>query len=114
MIRKDLEKYLADKLGVTLKEAGDIITVFLNGIQQGLKKDGELKVVNFGSFKVKSIKAHSGINPKTKKMIEIPEKQRITFKASKVMKEKVFNTKKTKPIEKAKNEIKKVVKKGKK
>jgi DNA-binding protein HU-beta len=104
---------MADSLQISQKEAGEAIDAFIKGIRKGLKKDGEVKLVNFGNFKVNTIKAHMGVNPKTGKKIEIGDRKRIVFRPGKELKEMIDKKPATeKKVDKAPE--KKVIKKGKK
>ena len=49
----EMKKELAKKVGVTIEQAGKIISEFCDIIKQELVNGGELVLQNFGTFKVK-------------------------------------------------------------
>ena len=53
----------------------------LEGITKGLKKEGKVTFVGFGTFSAKKRPAREGINPLTKEPLRIPAKTVATFKA---------------------------------
>ena len=59
--------------------------VFINS----LIKDGFVKIRGFGTFRLRYKKTRSGRNPKTKVEAKIKERKIITFKPSKILKEKI-------------------------
>ena len=51
-------------------------------IVQNLKKKTQVKILNFGIFRVKNKKARIGRNPKTRVEVMISERNVVTFKVS--------------------------------
>ena len=78
-----------DKTGETAKEAGKFYDAFWQSIEEQLKKGQDVVLTGIGSFKVKKRSARKGINPLTKKKINIPAKNVITFKPSKAFSERL-------------------------
>ena len=74
---------VVDKTGETAKEAGKFYDAFWASVEEQLKKGEDVILTGIGSFKVKKRSARKGINPLTKKKINIPAKNVITFKPSK-------------------------------
>jgi DNA-binding protein HU-beta len=54
----------------------------LRAIKRGLKKDGEVHLVGFGTFSVSQRSARNGYNPHTRQPMRIPAIKLIRFKAS--------------------------------
>ncbi|MCB9869598.1 MAG: HU family DNA-binding protein [Planctomycetes bacterium] len=52
----------------------------LNSIGAGLERDSNVNLVGFGSFIVRERKARTGLNPQTKKPIEIPASKTVGFR----------------------------------
>jgi nucleoid DNA-binding protein len=73
----------------TKKQAQDIIDTIMDSIKGALKKNEDVAIAGLGSFKVKRTKARTGRNPKTGETIEIPAKNKVSFKPSKELKELV-------------------------
>lgn len=63
------------------------LEAMLKAVHVGLKKDGAVQLIGFGTFKVVKRKARTGINPKTKKAIKIPAKNAVTFKVGAKLKQ---------------------------
>ena len=52
----------------------------LTAIESGIKKDGEVQLVGFGTFKVKARPARKGRNPGTGEVIKIKASKTVNFK----------------------------------
>ncbi len=52
----------------------------LAAIETGIKKDGEVQLVGFGTFKIKSRPARKGRNPGTGEVIKIKASKTVNFK----------------------------------
>ncbi len=69
---------LANLSKVDAKKALDATTV---AVKEALKKGDKVQLVGFGTVAVKKVPARKGINPATKKAIQIPAKKVVKFKA---------------------------------
>ena len=87
MSRTELVEFVAKKAGLTKTDAAKALEATLEGIQSGLKKEGKVALVGFGTFAAKKRAARNGINPLTKKPIKIPAKTVASFKAGSKLKE---------------------------
>ena len=74
---------VTDKTGESSRKTGEFYDAFWESIEEELKKGHEVCLTGVGTFKIKKRSARKGINPQTKKRINIPAKQVITFKPSK-------------------------------
>jgi len=54
----------------------------LRAIRRGLKKDGEVHLVGFGTFSIGQRSARNGYNPHTRRPMKIPAIRLVRFKAS--------------------------------
>jgi nucleoid DNA-binding protein len=71
-------------------EISNLIDIFCNSIKKGLKDNKKVELREFGTFFVKKIKEkYSSRNPKNGKLIYVPEKNKIRFKASKKLNKKI-------------------------
>ncbi len=70
----------------TKKEAQEIVDTIWNTIKSSLKKQEDVAISGFGTFKVKQTKARMGRNPKTGETIQIPAKKKVAFRVSKELK----------------------------
>lgn len=85
MKKAQLAEVIAAKTA-TKKEAIEIVDTIWDTIKTTLKNKEDVAISGFGTFKVKQTKARMGRNPKTGESIQIPAKQKISFKASKELK----------------------------
>lgn len=89
MNKADLIEKVAATVGLTKADAGRALDAVLEGIAEGLKKDGKVALVGFGTFATKTRAARNGINPLTKQPISIPAKTVVSFKAGSKLKDSV-------------------------
>ena len=81
--KTELVARLAKQTGKTVKETGEVVTATLDEIQEALKAGDEVRLVDFGSFVVKTAAAREGVNPQTRAKFKFPAKQRVRFSAGK-------------------------------
>ena len=89
MNKQDLiEAILANKeAGLESKAAaGRAVDAVLDGIAAGIKKDGNVQLIGFGTFSVKSRAARTGRNPQTGATIKIKASKTVGFKAGTALK----------------------------
>ena len=89
MGKQDLVLYVAEKAGLTKADATRALDAVLEGITSGLKKEGKVALVGFGTFSSKKRAAREGINPLTKQAIKIPAKNVASFKAGSKLKDAI-------------------------
>ncbi len=68
------------------KAAGDALTAVLESIVKGVKKDKNVQLIGFGTFKVAARKARKGRNPKTGAAMTIKASKSVRFVASSAIK----------------------------
>ena len=86
MSKTELVEFVAAKAGLTKADAGRALDAVLEGVTTGLKKEGKVALVGFGTFSAKKRAARTGINPLTKQSIKIPAKVVASFKAGSKLK----------------------------
>ena len=89
MTKTELVEFIAAKAGLTKADATRALEATIEGITDGLKKDGKVALVGFGTFAAKERPAREGINPLTKEPLKIPAKVAATFKAGSKLKDAV-------------------------
>ena len=87
MSKTELVEFIAAKAGLTKADAQRALEAPIEGVTAGLKKDGKVSLVGFGTFVAKKRPAREGINPATKETIKIPAKVAATFKAGSKLKD---------------------------
>ena len=83
MTKTQLIAKIAAACGVSKRLAGDMVNCFVDTVIAGVKKDGEVRIQGFGTFKVSHRKARTGVNPRTGASIKIPAMKIPSFKAGK-------------------------------
>ena len=82
MTKTALIAALAEELGVSKKLAGELVNAFVDAVINWVKKNGEVRLTGFGTFKKSKRKAREGVNPQDpSKKIKIPAMNVVTFKA---------------------------------
>lgn len=74
---------------LSMREAETAVNTTLQSIANGLERDGEVTLTNFGTFKVKDVPARQGVNPQTGEKITIAAHKKIAFKPFKNVLEKI-------------------------
>ena len=83
MTKAELIAKTAEKAGLAKKDATAALNALFETIKESLKQGEEVKITDFGSFKVVQRAAREGRNPATGEVIEIPAKKVVKFKAGK-------------------------------
>lgn len=87
MTKQELVEFVAKDAGLSKADALKAVDAVLAGITNGLKKEGKVALVGFGTFAAKKRAAREGINPLTKAKIKIPAKVAASFKAGSKLKD---------------------------
>ncbi len=82
-------KAIAEKAEITNVAAQAVLESFIEAVKEGLKGGDKVQLIGFGSFSTVERKARRGVNPATKKPIEIPAKKVAKFVPGKQLKELV-------------------------
>ena len=92
MNKAELIALIADKVGVTKKQAEDMVEVFVDIVIDTLKKGGEVNIAGFGAFSAKQRAGRTGVNPQNPtEKIQIPSVIVPKFKAGKGLKDALKN-----------------------
>ena len=70
----------------TKRAADESLEAVLSSIAKGVKKDGKVQIIGFGTFEVKKRAARQGRNPKTGESMKIAASKSVGFKPSSVLK----------------------------
>ena len=89
MNKTELIAAVAEKTGMTKKDAERVVNATVEAITESLVKGDKVQVSGFGIFEVKAREARVGRNPRTKEAIQIPATRLPAFKASKALKDAV-------------------------
>lgn len=88
MNKAELINRIADKCGISKKQAEDMVEAFVTIVTEALQTGDEVTIAGFGAFMAKQRAARMGVNPQapTEKM-QIPAVTVPKFKAGKGLKE---------------------------
>ena len=89
MNKAELIAKAANDAKMTKKSVALALDALMNAAQSVLAEGEEIHISGFGVFSVKKKDAYLARNPKTNEPVQMPETKRITFTASKVLKEKI-------------------------
>lgn len=72
MNKAELVAAMADKTGLSKKDAEKALKAFTDVVAEELKKGEKIQLVGFGTFEVSERAARTGRNPQTGKEMNIP------------------------------------------
>ena len=91
LTKKDIINSIYMRLGLSKKISEMILEDFILLIIENLQQSKKIKISNFGTFFIKRKKSRMGRNPKTKENKIISERNVVTFKPSKFIKNYINN-----------------------
>ncbi|MCI5159219.1 MAG: integration host factor subunit beta [Candidatus Electrothrix sp. AUS1_2] len=88
MLKRELVSEVTEQLGGYYKQdVAQAVDIILENITQALTEGRRVEIRGFGSFSVRTRKPRTTKNPKTGKMMDIPERKTLHFTMSKSLKE---------------------------
>lgn len=87
MNKADLVVAMAEKAGVSKKDAEASLKAFTDVVAEELKKGEKIQLVGFGTFEVSERAARTGRNPQTGAEMTIAASKAPKFKAGKALKD---------------------------
>ena len=87
MTKACLVEYIAENAGLTKADATRALEVMLEGVIKGLKEEGKVTLVGFGTFTAKEREARTGRNPQTGEEVQIAARVVPGFKAGNKLKD---------------------------
>ena len=89
MNKTELVAAVAAKAELSKKDAEAAVNAVFDSVKDALAEGGKVSLIGFGTFSVKTRAARTGLNPRTKETIEIPESKVPAFKAGSALKDAV-------------------------
>ncbi len=89
MTKDQLLDTLAEKAGVSKKDASSVLDAFTDTVSSALSKGDSVTLTGFGTFSVSRRKARQGVNPKTGEKLQVPAMNVPKFKPGKALKDTV-------------------------
>ena len=81
--------HVSEQTGHSKSNVEEIITALLESWEGALVNGDSVQLVNFFTLSLGIRKARTGIDPRTRNSIQIPEKKVVKFKVGKQLKDKV-------------------------
>ena len=87
MTKAELVQFIAENAELTKADAGRALEAVVEGITKGLKENGKVTLVGFGTFTAKERAAREGRNPQTGETVKIAARVVPGFKAGNKLKD---------------------------
>ena len=87
MTKANLVEYIAESADLTKADAARALEAMLEGVTKGLKEEGKVTLVGFGTFTAKEREARTGRNPQTGEEVQIAARVVPGFKAGNKLKD---------------------------
>lgn len=87
LTKAHLAGVLVERLGLTKREAGELVDAFFEEIAAALEQGDNVKLTGFGGFRLRDKRQRPGRNPKTREPVPIPARRVVTFHASPKLKD---------------------------
>jgi len=89
MNKTELVAVMAEKAGLSKKDAEAALKAFTDAVADELVKGGKVQLVGFGTFEVSERAAREGRNPQSGEVMKIAASKAPKFKAGKALKDMV-------------------------
>lgn len=89
MNKTELVLAVADKSGLSKKDAEKSVNCVLESIMSALAEGDKVQIIGFGTFEVRNRAEKVARNPKTGESIVVPASKQPAFKAGKALKEAI-------------------------
>lgn len=87
MNRNELVAAMAEKAGVSKKDADNLLKAFIDTVEETVKADDKVQLVGFGTFEARERSERVGKNPRTGEALKIAACKVPAFKAGKAFKD---------------------------
>jgi integration host factor subunit alpha len=89
LTKADLAKHLDAEIGLTNREAKEIVELFFQFIGDALTTGKQVKISGFGNFTLHDKKERPGRNPRTGKEVPVTARRVVTFHCGQKLKARV-------------------------
>ena len=87
--RKELATSVTEKLGISQRNAAEIVDTVFAALKDTLVNGESIKLVQFGTLKVRDKSPRRGRNPKTGESMTIAKRQMITFRPRRQLRDRL-------------------------
>ncbi len=89
LTKADLAKYLDEEIGLTNREAKEIIELFYQNISDALINGRQVKLSGYGNFTLHDKSERPGRNPRTGEEVPVTARRVVTFHSGQKLKARV-------------------------
>ena len=89
LTKADLAKQLDEQIGLTNREAKEIVELFFQYIGDALSKGQQVKISGFGNFTLHDKSERPGRNPRTGEEVPVSARRVVTFHCGQKLKARV-------------------------
>src|SRR5580658_4988743 len=89
LTKADLAKHLDEEIGLTNREAKEIVELFFQYIGDALVKGQQVKISGFGNFTLHDKSERPGRNPRTGEEIPVSARRVVTFRSGQKLRARV-------------------------
>ena len=89
LTKADIAEHLFTELGLSKRDAKDMVEAFFEEIRQSLEAGEQVKISGFGNFELRTKSQRPGRNPKTGEDIPISARRVVTFRPGQKLKARV-------------------------
>ena len=91
LTKADIAEHLFTQLGMSKREAKDMVEAFFEEIRQALERGEQVKISGFGNFDLREKNQRPGRNPKPGEETPISARRVMTFRPGQKLKARVEN-----------------------
>ena len=84
--KSSLAQAISEFSGLAVAYSLELVDIYFREIEDGLVRDGEVKIMGLGTFTLRHKRARMGRNPKTGQAAEIAARNVVSFRPSKNLK----------------------------
>ncbi len=89
LTKADLAKHLDEQIGLTNREAKEIVELYFQYISDALIQAQQVKISGFGNFTLHDKKERPGRNPRTGEEVPVTARRVVTFHCGQKLKSRV-------------------------
>lgn len=89
LTKADIAKKLDEEIGLTHREAKEIVELFFDYISQALISGKQVKISGFGNFVLNDKRERPGRNPRTGEAVPVSARRVVTFHSGQKLKARV-------------------------
>lgn len=89
LTKADIAEYLFSDIGLSKREAKEIVELYFNQISVALESGQQVKLSGFGNFELHDKNERPGRNPKTGEEIPVSARRVVTFRSGQKLRARV-------------------------